>query len=68
YIAQNEWLVVVDIYYNMIIGRVWFEYYDVIINCLRRRLLFSDDWPRDLDWIRNIYVNDVLQGLVNPKH
>ncbi|KAK4232754.1 hypothetical protein C8A03DRAFT_20018, partial [Achaetomium macrosporum] len=47
---RNEWLIVVDSAHDVIIGRKWFDLYDVLVDSRRRRLLFPPEWEPDPDW------------------
>ena len=44
---RNENLIVVDSPHDIIIGRKWFDYHDVLVDCKRRRLLPPPEWPPD---------------------
>ncbi|KAK3935424.1 hypothetical protein QBC46DRAFT_242900, partial [Diplogelasinospora grovesii] len=56
--VKDEWMMVLDMSHDVIIGRKWFDYHDVWVDAGRRRLLFPEEWPQDPEWWKTITVDD----------
>ncbi|KAK3896448.1 hypothetical protein C8A05DRAFT_20575, partial [Staphylotrichum tortipilum] len=54
--VRDEWLIVIDSPHDVIIGRTWFERYDVLVDCYRRRLLFPLEWEPDANWRKDLTI------------
>jgi hypothetical protein len=65
--VMNEWCIVLDMKYDVIIGRKWFEEHDTMLDVKRRRLLFPPDWLPDF-YDTDISMDQHGQLLRDPAH
>jgi hypothetical protein len=65
--VMNEWFIVLDMKYDVIIGRRWFEEHDAMLDVKRRRLLFPPDWLPDF-YDTDISMDDHGQLLHSPTY
>ncbi|KAK3331555.1 hypothetical protein B0H66DRAFT_466613, partial [Apodospora peruviana] len=55
--------------HDLIIGWRWMAYWDVLLDCRDRRLVFHKDWALDPEWKKNIEVSDPGEDRKpDPKH
>ncbi|KAK0703330.1 hypothetical protein B0T26DRAFT_601915, partial [Lasiosphaeria miniovina] len=63
---KDEYLIVVDCVHDLMIGRKWLDYHDVLADTRRRRLLFPEEWELDPSWWTTISMDQSELGQPNP--
>lgn len=49
---------VIDTRHDLILGKKWFDYHDVMVDVRRRRLLFPPEWPASPDYSPPISMDE----------
>ncbi|KAK0703164.1 hypothetical protein B0T26DRAFT_658154, partial [Lasiosphaeria miniovina] len=45
--VHNEWMIVLEMKHDLLIGKNWFAHHDVWLDCAKQRLMFPSDWDVD---------------------
>ncbi|KAK0735298.1 hypothetical protein B0T26DRAFT_816943, partial [Lasiosphaeria miniovina] len=53
---HNEWMIVLEMKHDLLIGKNWFAYHNIWLDCAERRLLFPTDWEIDPSHWKDISV------------
>ncbi|KAK0718689.1 hypothetical protein B0T26DRAFT_614791, partial [Lasiosphaeria miniovina] len=65
---RDEHLIIVDCVHDLMIGRKWLDYHDVLADARRRRLLFPEEWELDPSWWTTVPLDQSEPGPLNPDY
>ncbi|KAK3938273.1 hypothetical protein QBC46DRAFT_451301 [Diplogelasinospora grovesii] len=65
---KEEWMMVVKMNHDLILGQHWLRKHDLLVDSRRRRILFPPEWLPDPTWWKTIPMDGNNQLLRDPKY